>query len=88
MNLTTILESLSTTDRCMEQKVLQLVQTTDSFQQGGRDNKVDFTSAASAIDRNFYMDDLAKNIDSLQAAITCYKELVDALKRSGFTLEK
>ena len=58
------------------------------FQQGGRDNKVDYPSAASTIDRNFYMDDLVKSVDSPQAAINCYQELVETLKRSGFTLKK
>ena len=75
MNLTTILESFSTTDTCLEQKVLPLVRTTDS--NGGRGNKVDFPSAPSTIDRNFYMDDLLKSVDSPQAAITCYQELVE-----------
>ena len=58
------------------------------FQQGGRDNKVDFPSVASTIDRNFYMDDLVKSVDSPQAAFTCYQELVETLKRDGFTLKK
>ena len=57
-------------------------------QQGGRDHKVDFPSAASTIDRNFYMDDLVKCVDSPQTAINCYQELVETLKRSGFTLKK
>ena len=39
------------------------------FQQGGRDHKVDFPSAASIIDRNFYKDDLVKSVDSPQVAI-------------------
>ena len=58
------------------------------FQQGGRDHKVDFPSAASTIDRNFYMDDLVKSVDSPQAAITRYQELVEILKRRGFALKK
>ena len=58
------------------------------FQQGGRDHKVEFPSAASTIDRNFYMDDLVKSVDSPQAAITCNQVLVETLKRSGFTLKK
>ena len=58
------------------------------FQQGGRDNKVDFPSAASTIVRNVYMDDLVKSVDSPQAAITCYQELVETRKRTGFTLKK
>ena len=33
-------------------------------QRGGRDHKVDFPSATSTIDRNFYMDDLVKSVDS------------------------
>ena len=58
------------------------------FQQGGRDNKDEFPSAASTIDQNFYMDDSVKSVDSPQEAITCYRELVETLKRSGFTLKK
>ena len=58
------------------------------FQQGGRDHEVDFPSAASTIDRNFYMDDLVKRVDSPQVAITCYRELVETLRRSGLPLKK
>ena len=58
------------------------------FLQGGRDQKVEFPSAASTIDRNFHLDDLVKSVDSPQAAINCYQELVETLKRSGFTLKK
>ena len=29
-----------------------------------------------------------KSVDSPQAAITCYQDLVETLKRSGFTLRK
>ena len=58
------------------------------FQQEGRDNKVDFPSAASTIDRNFYMDDSVKKVDSPQVAITCYQELVETLKRCEFTYEE
>ena len=47
------------------------------FQQGGRDNKVDFPPAAPTIDRYFYMDDLFKSVDSSQAAVTCYREMVE-----------
>ena len=34
------------------------------------------------------MDDLVESVDSPQEAITCYRELVETLKRSGFTLKK
>ena len=34
------------------------------------------------------MDDLVKSVDSPQVAINCYQELVETLKRSGFTLKK
>ena len=34
------------------------------------------------------MDDLVKSVDSQQAAVTCYQELVETLKLSGFTLKK
>ena len=58
------------------------------FQQGGRDNKRKFPVAAATIDRNFYMDDLAKSVDTQQEAIECYQQLVETLKRRGFTLKK
>ena len=58
------------------------------FQQAGRDNKIEFPNAAKTIERNFYMDDLVKSVASPQEAIQCYKELVETLKRSGFTLKK
>ena len=58
------------------------------FQQGGRDNKKEFPVAAATIDRNFYMDDLVKSGDTPQEAIECYQQLVETLKRSGFTLKK
>ena len=41
------------------------------FQQGGRDNKREFPVAAATIDRNFYMDDLVKIVDTPQEAIEC-----------------
>ena len=34
------------------------------------------------------MDDLVKSVDSPQDAFTCSRELVETLKRSGFTLKK
>ena len=58
------------------------------FQQGGRDNKKEFPVAAATIDRNFYMDDLVKSVDTPQEAIECYQQLVETLKRSGYTLKK
>ena len=39
------------------------------FQQGGQDNKVEFPEASFTIDRNFYMDDLVKSVDTPQQAI-------------------
>ena len=53
-----------------------------------RYNKVDFPSAVSTKDRSYFLDDLVKSVDSSQAAITCYQDLVETLKRSGFTLRK
>ena len=58
------------------------------FQQGGRDNRVKFPEASFTIDRNFHMDDLIKSVDTPQQAIECYRQLVETLKRSGFTLKK
>ena len=58
------------------------------LQQSGRDNKVEFPEASFTIDRNFYMDDLVKSVDTPQQAIECYRQLVETLKRSGFTLKK
>ena len=34
------------------------------------------------------MDDLVKSVDTPQEAIECYQQLVETLKRSGFTLKK
>ena len=58
------------------------------FQQSGRNNKVEFPEASFTIDRNFYMDELVKSVDTSQQAIECYRQLVETLKRSGFTLKK
>ena len=58
------------------------------FQQAGRDNKEEFPEAARTIDRNFYMDDLVKSVDTPQEAIECYQQLTATLKRSGFALKK
>ena len=58
------------------------------FQQSGRDNQVEFPEASFRIDRNFYMDDLVKSVDTPQQAIECYRQLVETLKRSGITLKK
>ena len=58
------------------------------FQHGGRDKKVEFPAASFTIDRTFYMDDLVKIVDTPQQAIECYRQLVETLNRSGFTLEK
>ena len=57
------------------------------FQQRRRDNKVEFPEASFTIDRNFHMDDLVKSVDTPQQAIECYQQLVETLKRSGFTLK-
>ena len=59
-----------------------------SFQQDCRDNEKKFPVAAATIDRKFYMDDLVKRVDTPQEAIECYQQLVETLKRSGFTLKK
>ena len=58
------------------------------LQQSGRDKKKEFLEATFTIDRNFYMDDLVKSVDTPQQAIECYRQVVETLKRSGFTLKK
>ena len=58
------------------------------FQQCGRENKSEFPVAVVTIDRNFYMDDLVKSVDTTQEAIECYQQLMETLKRSGSTLKK
>ena len=58
------------------------------FQQCGRENKSKFPVAAATIDRNFYMGDLVKSVDTTQEAIECYQQLMETLKRSDFTLKK
>ena len=57
------------------------------FQQGRRDKKVEFPKASFTIDRNFYMDDHVKIVDTPQKAIECYRHLVETLKRSGFIVK-
>ena len=59
-----------------------------NLQQSGRDNKVEFPEASFTIERNFYMDDLVKSVDTPQQAKECYWQLVETLNRSGFTLKK
>ena len=85
--LKTASESLSTTGSCLGQKNSPTC-ANYGFQQRGRDKKIDFPPAASTIVRTFYMDDLVKSLDSLQADITCYQELIEILKRSGFTIKQ
>ena len=46
------------------------------FQQGGRDNKVEFPEASFTIDRNFYTDNLVKCVNTPEESIECYRELV------------
>ena len=58
------------------------------LQQSGQDNKIEFLEASFTIDRNFYMDDLVKSVDTSQQAIKCYRQLVETLNNSGFTLKK
>ena len=58
------------------------------LQQSGRDNEVEFPEASFTIDRSFYMDDLVKSVDTPQEAIECYRQVVETLKRSGFTWKK
>ena len=58
------------------------------FQQCGRENKSEFPVAAATVDRNFYMDDLFESVDTTQEDIECYQQLMETLKRSGFTSKK
>ena len=58
------------------------------LQQSGQDNIIEFPEASVTRDRNFYMDDLVKSVDTPQQAIECYRQLVETLKRSGFTWKK
>ena len=58
------------------------------FQQGAWDKKVEFSEASFTIDRNFYMDELDKSFHTPQQAKKCYRQLVETLKRNGFTLKK
>ena len=58
------------------------------FQQGGRDSELEFFDASFTIDQIFHMYDLVKCVDTPQQALECYRQLVETLKRSGFTLKK
>ena len=55
--------------------------------QAGVDNQVDHPIAAEAIKRNFYMDDYAKSVATLEA-IHVYKDVRTNLKLCGFNLLK
>ena len=53
------------------------------------DNQADFSSeAVRTVDRNFYVDDCLKSVDSEENAIYPSSELLQLLKRGGFRLTK
>ena len=56
--------------------------------QAGLDNQVDYPIAAKAIKRNFYMDDFAKLVATVEEAIRVYKDVRTILKLEGFHLLK
>ena len=59
-----------------------------ALQQTGRDNKDFYPLASKAIERNFYMDDFAKSVDTEEEAIELYNQLKTALIKGGFNLTK
>ena len=52
------------------------------------DNEDDFPIASKAIQRNFYMDDFIKSVDTPDEAINVFKHLQPLLSKHGFELEK
>ena len=59
-----------------------------ALQQTGRDDKDFYPLASKAIERNFYMDDFAKSVDTEEEAIELYNQLKTALIKGGFNLTK
>ena len=59
-----------------------------ALRRNAKDNEHEFPNAAAAIDRNFYMDDLFKSVDSVTSAIKLCKELIELCQRGKFRLTK
>ena len=59
-----------------------------AFLQAGVDNQVDQPIAATAIKKNFYMDDFAKSVATVEKAFHVYKDVRTTLKLGGFNLLK
>ena len=53
-----------------------------------KDNEHEFPDAAAAVERNFYMDDFLKSVDSVTRAIKLCNELVELCQRGKFRLTK
>ena len=60
----------------------------NGFQESSRDHTGEFPVAAATIDRNVYVDDFVKSVDTQPEAIECYHQLMETLKLSGFILKK
>ena len=56
--------------------------------QAGVDNQVDHPIAAKAIKRNFYMDDFAKSVATVEEAVHVYQDMRTTLQKGGFNLLK
>ncbi len=59
-----------------------------ALRQNARDNEHEFPNAAAAIERNFYMGDLFKSVDSVTSAIKLCKELIELCQKGKFRLTK
>ena len=59
-----------------------------ALQQVGRDGRDDNGMVANLINRNFYMDDFVKSINSEEEAVDVYKSLRKSLADRGFQLTK
>ena len=58
-----------------------------AFLLGGVDNQVDHPIAAKAVKRNFFMDDFAKSVITVEA-VYVYQDLRTTLRKGGFNLLK
>ena len=74
---------------CLEQRVLQLVQTINyALKRVGLDNEKEYTIAVKAIKNNFYMDDFINSVENPEEAIEVFNQLQPLLSRQGFELKK